>query len=91
VTLDTTDRWPTTGRRFWDRAGVAGVIETRIGPATDTLEELHRTHGRESFDMAFIDADTRSIRDFNEKVFKDPRVNMSLLPMADGITLARKT
>lgn len=36
------------------------------------------------------DADTEAIRTFNTQVHQDPRVDISLLPMADGITLIRK-
>lgn len=36
------------------------------------------------------DTDTVAIRAFNEKVYADERVDLSLLPMADGITLARR-
>ncbi len=36
------------------------------------------------------DADTTAIRAFNTLVRDDPRVDMSLIPMADGITLIRK-
>lgn len=36
------------------------------------------------------DADTEAIRAFNTLVHEDPRVDMSLVPMADGITLIRR-
>jgi O-methyltransferase len=36
------------------------------------------------------DTDTRAIRAFNRKLRDDQRVDVSLIPMADGITLARK-
>lgn len=36
------------------------------------------------------DADTRSIRELNERVYKDERVSISLVPIGDGLTLARK-
>ena len=36
------------------------------------------------------DADTRAIRAFNEKLHHDERIDLSLLPIADGLTLARK-
>lgn len=41
-------------------------------------------------DPAAQDADTMAIREFNTLLHKDERVDISLLPMADGITLARK-
>jgi predicted O-methyltransferase YrrM len=41
-------------------------------------------------DPAADDADTAGIRDFNLLVRDDPTVDVSLVPMADGITLIRK-
>ena len=36
------------------------------------------------------DADTTAIRALNDKVAADERVTVSLLPLGDGLTLARK-
>ena len=36
------------------------------------------------------DADTTAIRALNDKVAADERVSVSLLPLGDGLTLARK-
>jgi caffeoyl-CoA O-methyltransferase len=36
------------------------------------------------------DADTRAIRELNAKVADDPRVSSSLVPIGDGLLLARK-
>ena len=41
-------------------------------------------------DPANQETDTRAIRAFNEALHADPRVEISLLPIADGLTLARK-
>ena len=41
-------------------------------------------------DTAINDADTRAIRALNKKLKNDSRVDISLLPVADGVTLARK-
>lgn len=41
-------------------------------------------------DPANQDKDTNAIRKLNETVFNDKRVTMSLLPIGDGLTLARK-
>ena len=41
-------------------------------------------------DPAVADEDTAAIRALNEIVFRDRRVSVSLLPFADGLTLARK-
>ncbi len=35
--------------------------------------------------------DTRAIREFNEFILNDDRVDISLVPIGDGLTLARKT
>ncbi len=47
------------------------------------------------WDGAVIDAqkqdvDTQAIRAFNEYLLADSRVDISMVPIADGLTLARK-
>ncbi len=39
---------------------------------------------------AIQDASTEAIRTFNQKLHADNRIILSLLPIADGLTLARK-
>lgn len=41
-------------------------------------------------DLAYDDADTVALRELNAKIHADPRVSISLLPVADGLTLALK-
>jgi predicted O-methyltransferase YrrM len=41
-------------------------------------------------DPAVQDADTRAIRAFNAALYRDKRVDISLVPVADGLTLAMK-
>jgi len=41
-------------------------------------------------DLAQQDADTLAIRDLNQKIAQDPRVDICMLPIGDGLTLARK-
>lgn len=41
-------------------------------------------------DPAVEDPDTRAIRDLNRRVTRDPRVDASLIPLGDGVLLARK-
>jgi caffeoyl-CoA O-methyltransferase len=123
---DVSDEWTSVARRYWQRAGLAGRIELRLGPALDTLRALPAA---EVFDLAFIDADkpgyigywdeivprivaggfilvdntlshgrvvepanqaadVRGIRDFNDYARGDSRVELVLLPVGDGLTLA---
>ena len=43
-----------------------------------------------SADKAKTDADTEALRRLNLKLHADPRVEISMLPLADGLTLARR-
>ncbi len=42
------------------------------------------------FDPGHDDPDTVAVRGFNQALLDDERVDISLLPMADGITLIRR-
>jgi O-methyltransferase len=131
ITCDITNRWPKIGMQYWQRSGVAGRIEVKIGDAAETLPLLLAEKGRGVVDVAFIDADKASyrtyyektlplirpggliiidntllfgrvaddednspevveIRELNSLLLRDDRIDLSVLPMADGITLARK-
>jgi caffeoyl-CoA O-methyltransferase len=126
--LDMSDEWTSIARRYWERAGLAGKITLKLGPAAETLGAMPAA---ETFDFAFIDADkenyrlyyeeilkrlrrdglilidnvlwngqvvdendqtssTRAIRELNDFIARDERVDAVLLPVADGLTLARK-
>lgn len=128
---DVSEEWTSMARRYWERAGVAGKVELRIGPALETLDAL-RADGRSgTYDLAFVDADkqnmpeyhervlgllrtggavlydnvlwsgtvadpgdtresTRAIRALNEKLATDERVDVSMIPIGDGLTICRK-
>ncbi len=46
--------------------------------------------GGQVLDPQYQDADTVAIRELNQKLHHDSRVELSMLPLADGITLAVK-
>ncbi len=131
VACDVSEEWTSVARRYWEEAGVAHMIDLRLGPALETLESLLGEGRRGEFDFAFIDADkanyqtyfelalelvrsggliaidntlwhgrvidpavtdgdTEAIRRFNERLKADERVTLSLVPIGDGLSLARK-
>ncbi len=64
--LDVSEEWTSVARRFWERAGLSGVIELRLGPASETLRELLSELGPAGLDMAFIDADKKGYPEYFE-------------------------
>lgn len=53
-------------QRYWTRAGVEGKVQSCLGPALDGLQLLLDQEGKDSFDMAFIDADKRGYQAYFE-------------------------
>lgn len=131
VACDVSREWIDVGRPYWQAAGVADRIETRIAPALETLRELGGEAEAGDWDFVFIDADkpaytdyyeaglallrpggvvavdntlwhgavadpgdreedTEAIRAFNRYLREDERVDLSLVPIGDGLSLARK-
>lgn len=131
IACDVSEEYTSIARRYWQQAGVAGKIELRIAPATQTLDQLLAEGQAGTFDFAFIDADkgnydtyyerslqllrtggliaidnvlwngkvadpsvqddnTQAIRALNRKLHQDERISLSLVPIADGLTLALK-
>jgi predicted O-methyltransferase YrrM len=41
-------------------------------------------------DLRVTDADTAALRHFNEHLYRDQRIELTMLPVGDGLTLARK-
>jgi predicted O-methyltransferase YrrM len=91
VACDVSEEWTDIARRYWAEAGVAERIDLRLAPALETLEALLEEE-RGHYDLAFIDADKANYEAYydNDKLHADERVDLSLLPLADGLTLARK-
>ena len=131
VACDISEEFTSRAKPYWQKAGVVGKIDLRLGPALETLDALIADGESGAFDFAFIDADkvnyqgyfqraldlirrgglilvdnvlwsgavvdparddedTEAIRAFNQACADDPRISLSLVPIGDGLTLARK-
>lgn len=57
LACDISEEWTSKAREYWREAGVDGLIDLNIAPATETLDK--RLHAREegTYDLGFIDAD----------------------------------
>jgi len=68
---------------YWD------LIVPMISPGGVVLVDNTLSHGR-VVDLAEQDDNVQGIRRFNGHAIADPRVELVLLPIGDGLTLARK-
>jgi predicted O-methyltransferase YrrM len=63
VTLEADPRHARVARANIAHAGLAGLVEIRVGPALETLPSL-AAEGRAPFDLIFIDADKANTPDY---------------------------
>ena len=131
VACDVSEKWTAIARKYWAEAKLAHMIELKLAPALQTLDELLGDGQADTFDFAFIDADkvnydnyyeralklvrpggliaidnvlwegavadpakndadTAALKGLNRKLHGDARVTLSMLPIGDGLTLARR-
>lgn len=67
ICCDVSDEWTRVGRPHWEKAGVSDRIDLRIAPAVETLRAIRDD---DAFDLAFIDADKPSYRDYAEELIR---------------------
>jgi predicted O-methyltransferase YrrM len=75
------------GEPFWREAGVAHRIRLRIQPALQTLDNtlgLSRTPV-----IRMTSENAQAIKEFNRRVHHDPRVEIAMLPVGEGLMLLR--
>jgi predicted O-methyltransferase YrrM len=63
ITLESEPAHAAVARRNFERAGLADVVQLRLGPALETLPQLV-ADGSGPFDLVFIDADKPSTLDY---------------------------
>lgn len=79
VCCDVSEEWTAVARRYWEEAGVLQKIDLRIAPAEETLQQLKKTVGEDTFDFAFIDADKSHYREYYESCLSLVRVGGVIL------------
>lgn len=57
ICCDVSDDFTRVGRPYWEEAGVAGRIDLRLAPATETLQGMIDAGEADTVDLMFIDAD----------------------------------
>jgi caffeoyl-CoA O-methyltransferase len=125
ICCDISEEWTSVARKYWEKDGVDGRIDLRLGPALDTITSFP---SEPMFDLAFIDADKDSylsywqelvprirpgglllvddafwsgelvgfardgrvmyVREFTDLAGADPRVDLALTAIADGLLVA---
>jgi predicted O-methyltransferase YrrM len=70
VGLDVSEEFVATGKAAWAAAGVAGKIDLRIAPATESMERLLQEGAADTFDLCFIDADKENYEAYYEFALK---------------------
>jgi caffeoyl-CoA O-methyltransferase len=74
--------WTSLAREYWQKAGLAGMIELRLGPAADTLRSLPADA---SLDLAFIDADKTGYATYWDEIV--PRTHAGGIILVDNTFL----
>jgi caffeoyl-CoA O-methyltransferase len=77
--LDISEEWTAVARRYWERAGLAGRIELRVGDAHASLRELPLA---ETYDLAFVDADKTGYPAYVDQLY--PRMTANGLVLLDN-------
>lgn len=75
VALDVSTEFTSIGKPYWKKAGVDRIIDLRIGPASDSLQEMLDRGEAGKYDFAFVDADKPNYLSYYEKLLQLIRPN----------------
>jgi predicted O-methyltransferase YrrM len=70
MAFDLSDEWTTIAKKYWQKAGVANKIELKLGPASESLNELIQRGENNTYDFAFIDADKANYDTYYEQALQ---------------------
>jgi caffeoyl-CoA O-methyltransferase len=68
ITIEVDDELESFSKKYFEKAGLAGKIEQRIGPALEIIPEIDET-----FDLVFLDADKHEYVDYYNLIFEKVR------------------
>jgi O-methyltransferase len=60
LACDVNEEWTSKARSYWRDAGVDGVVDLQLRPATETIERRLKAGEAGTYDMGFVDADKTS-------------------------------
>lgn len=66
ICCDISSEWTNIGRKYWTEAKLDQIIDLRLAPAQETLQQLINQGRSGAFDFAFIDADKKGYESYYE-------------------------
>lgn len=68
IACDISDEYPSIGKPYWEKAGLADRIDLKVAPASESLGQLASSPDAGAFDFCYIDADKQAYDQYYELV-----------------------